>query len=125
MLAVNRSKLILAKLKIAEDNNKKVLKIKLFFTDLPLLDLLWKNGFIYGYTYSKNFYFIFLKYNLKGLGLLHSTFFFDIKLSKKDLSNYLKLDSYYSYLVWTVEGLVIYSLKNQMVMQGGILIAKL
>jgi hypothetical protein len=40
MLAINRSKLILAKLKVAEDNNKKILKIKLFFTDLPLLDLL-------------------------------------------------------------------------------------
>lgn len=115
----------MAKLKVAQDNNKKILKIKLFSTDLPLLNLLWKNGFIYGYTYSENFYFIFLKYNLKGLGLLHSTFFICAKLSKKELSNYLKLDSYYSYLVWTVEGFVLYSFKNQTVKDGGILIAKL
>ena len=123
MNSINRFKLILSKLKVAQLNRKKIIKINLFLTDLKLLNLLWKNGFIYGYCKCNNSYNIFLKYTLKGLGILNSIIFLNKKVSKKELNNILLLNSGNSYLILSLDGLKIYS-GNSVVVFGGILMAK-
>jgi ribosomal protein S8 len=123
MISINRFKLILSKLKVAQLNRKKIIKINLFLTDLKLLNLLWKNGFIYGYCKCKKIYNIFLKYTLKGLGVLNSMTFFNKIISKKELNNILWLNSGNSYLILSFDGLKIYS-GNSKVIFGGVLMAK-
>jgi len=118
----NKIKLILGKIKIAQCNYKKVLELKILYTDLSLLNILWKQGFIYGYTKINNFYFLFLKYNLQGLGLLRSIVFVKVSISKKQLNNFRLIDPHYNYLIITTKGLLFHS--GPFIRFGGTLIAK-
>jgi hypothetical protein len=88
-----------------------------------LLDVLWRNGFIYGYNKIKDNYLIFLKYDLQGWGILDSTIFLDSKLTNRQFKTLLLLDAHYSYLVLTCKGIFIYSISNS-VEHAGRLIAK-
>jgi ribosomal protein S8 len=124
MSITNKLKLLLSKIKIAQFSKKKKLKLKIISVDLFLLDILWKNGFIYGYNKLKLDYFIFLRYSLQGEGILDFTTFSDQQLSSKKLKRLLLLDSNYSYLVLTSKGTSIYSTMNS-VNLGGKFIAKL
>ena len=124
MWKINRFKLILAKIKIAQLHSKKTLKLKLFSIDLLLLNVLWKNGFIYGYKKEKNTYFIFLKYS-KGHSLINNIIFSNTKVSANYLNNLLKIDPYQSYFMFTSEGIFFYSLKRLIPAKGGIIFAKL
>jgi len=124
MLISNQFKLLLSKIKVAQFNKKKILKLKLFSVVLPLLDILWGCGIIYGYSKIKNGYIIFLKYSLRGLGTLNSVAFFYPILTKNQLKTLLTINPHYSYLVLTCKGISI-RLKKNLVQYGGILIAKL
>jgi len=120
---INKFKLILSKIRIAQQNKKKILKLNVFNSDLLILNVLWKKGLIYGYNKTKDGYVVFLKYSLRGLGLLNSLVFLNTKLTKKELKTLLILDSNFSYLVLTYKGVYIYSLANN-IKYGGKLIAK-
>lgn len=123
MLIINNFKLILSKIRVAQQNKKKILKLNTFDNDLIILDILWKKGFIYGYNKTKNGYIIFLKYSLQGFGVLESLIFLNSKLTKKELKTLLILDSNFSYLVLTYKGIAIYSLVST-IEHGGKIIAK-
>lgn len=123
MLMINKFKSILSKIRIAQQNKKKILKLNVFNSDLLILNVLWKKGLIYGYNRKKDGYVIFLKYNLRGVGILNSLVFLDTKLTKKELKTLLILDSNFSYLVVSYEGIFIYSLATN-VKYGGKLIGK-
>ena len=125
MSIINKVKLLLAKIKIAQLSYKKILKVSILSIDLILLNKLWEFGFIYGYSKINNFIYILLKYNLRGFGLINSVIFFNIILSKKALQDALKLDPFYSYLVMTTKGIMFYSKKTSEINHGGFLIAKL
>lgn len=125
MSIINKVKLLLAKIKIAQLSYKKILKVSILSIDLILLNKLWEFGFIYGYSKINNFIYILLKYNLRGFGLINSVIFFNIILSKKALQDALKLDPFYSYLVMTTKGIMFYSKKTSEINHGGVLIAKL
>ena len=125
MSIINKVKLLLAKIKIAQLSYKKILKVSILSIDLILLNKLWEFGFIYGYNKINNFIYILLKYNLRGFGLINSVIFFNIILSKKALQDALKLDPFYSYLVMTTKGIMFYSKKTSEINHGGVLIAKL
>lgn len=125
MSIINKVKLLLAKIKIAQLSYKKTLKVSILSMDLILLNKLWEFGFIYGYTKINNIFYILLKYNSKGLGLINSVIFFNVILSKKELLSALKLDPFYSYLVMTTKGIMFYSIKSLKINYGGVLIAKL
>lgn len=125
MSIINKVKLLLAKIKIAQLSYKKILKVSILSMDLILLNKLWEFGFIYGYNKINNFIYILLKYNLRGLGLINSVIFFNIILSKKALQSALKLDPLYSYLVMTTKGIMFYSIKTSEINYGGVLIAKM
>jgi ribosomal protein S8 len=124
MSIINKLKLLLSKIRVAQLNNKKKLKLKSLSIDTFLLEILWKNGFIYGYNKTQLGYFIFLRYNLQGQGILDSTIFLDYDLSNKKLKGLLLLNPNDSYLVFTHIGTSIYSTINA-VRHGGKLIAKL
>jgi len=125
MSIINKVKLLLAKIKIAQLSYKKILKVSILSIDLILLNKLWEFGFIYGFSKINNFIYILLKYNLRGFGLINSVIFFNIILSKKALQDALKLDPFYSYLVMTTKGIMFYSKKTSEINHGGVLIAKL
>lgn len=124
MLISNKFKLLLSKIRIAQCNKKKKLKLKIFSIDLILLDLLWKNGVIYGYNKKKDICIIFLRYSLRGFGMVDSVAFLYPILTKKQLKTLIILNPYYSYLILTFKGISICS-KSNLVDYGGILIAKL
>nr|QFP99044.1 ribosomal protein S8 [Rhizaria sp.] len=125
MLSIHRFKLVLAKIKIAQLTYKKILKIKLFSIDLRLLNILWRNGYIYGYSKINGFYFIYLKYNLQGKGLLSSVIFLNKNLSRNQIYNLLMMDPYYCYFIMSIKGFIFVSVKNPIINCGGKLIAKL
>jgi len=125
MSIINKIKLLLAKIKIAQLSYKKFLKVSIFSMDLILLNKLWANGFIYGYSKINNLFIILLKYNLRGLGILKSIIFLNSNLSQKKLLSILKLDPFYTYVVMTTKGIMFYSINNLKVNCGGVLIAKL
>ena len=125
MVISKKFKLILSQIKVAQCNYKKVLKLNIFSADLVLLNLLWKNNLIYGFTKLGVGYAIFLKYTAKGNGLLTSLFFLKGLVSKKKLINLLLLDPLVGYIVLTNQGVYFYSIFDLKYVNGGILIAKL
>lgn len=123
MLISNKFKLLLSKIRVAQHSKKKKLKLKKFSVDLLFLDVLWKNGVIYGYTKIKDSYIIFLRYSLKGV-MIDSVAFLYPRLTKKQLKTLITLNPHFSYLVLTFKGVSICS-KSNLVQYGGRLIAKL
>lgn len=125
MLIISKIKFLLAKIRWAQLSYKKFLKIKLCYLEINILKLLWKNGFIYGYNKLGNFYFIFLKYTIQGVGILNKLIFFNKFLSKKKLNNLLCLEKNSYYFIFTKSGFKIYSQKDNFFLSGGMLIARL
>ena len=122
---INRIKFILAKIKVAELQYKKVVKIKIFTVDSIILNTLWSNNLIYGYTIIDSFHIVILKYITQGFGIISSITFLNGNVSKKKIQNLLILDSYSSYFVITTKGIIFGSLKKEKINNGGKLIAKL
>lgn len=122
---INRIKFVLAKIKVAELKYKKVVKIKFFTLDSIILNILWSHRLIYGYTIINRFYNIILKYTTQGFGMITPIIFLNDKVSKKKIQNLLILDSYSSYFVITIKGIILCSLKKSKIKNGGKLIAKL
>ena len=130
MVLINRVKLLLSKITIAQGNYKKILKIKLYSVDLVTLKLLWKNSFIYGFKKIKDLYFIFLKYNAQGLGIFTSIKFLNKHVCRKELQNLLAVNPYRSYFILMPNGFFFFPgktfIKNNIKFKsGGILVAKL
>ena len=121
----NKFTLILSKIKIAQCNYKKILKLKMLPVGLILLNVLWKEGFIYGYSQTKQFYFLFLKYNSQGIGILSQMEFLLLAITKKQLNNYKLKDPHCNYLVFTSKGLKFYSQGALTIFAGGFILAKL
>lgn len=114
---------MLSKIKVAQYSKKTTLKLKNLSVDLIILDVLWKKGFIYGYTKIQCSYTIFLKYSLQSLGILNSMLFLKSKLANKQLKTLITLDPNHSYLFLTNKGVSIHSTN---IAQGGVkLIARL
>lgn len=62
MIANLKAKNLISKINYAIKKNKKVLVITFFKRYKNVLDCLWKDGFIYGYSYSNKYFSIFLKH---------------------------------------------------------------
>jgi len=125
MVMLKRFKLILSKFKVAQYNYKRIFKFNFFSVDLILLNLLWKNGFIYGFKKIQKWCFVFFKYDLKGVGIFCSLKFINLKLSQNKLHNILKLDPYKSYCVINNQGINFFSKKKLIIQQGGIIFISL
>jgi hypothetical protein len=104
---------------------KKVVKIKIFTVDSIILNTLWSQSLIYGYTIIDKFHIIILKYTTQGFGIITPIIFLSGNVSKKEIQNLLILDSYSSYFVMTIKGIILCSLKKSKINNGGKLIAKL
>jgi ribosomal protein S8 len=124
MSIINKLKLLLSKIRVAQFNKKKKLKLKILSVDIFLLEILWKNNFIYGYNKIQSGYFVFLRYNLQGQGILDYLLFLYSHLNNKKLKRLLLLNPNESYLVLTQRRISICSAMNA-VQHGGKLIAKL
>jgi ribosomal protein S8 len=125
MSIINKFKFVLSKIKVAQLNKKKKIQVKIIYTELIILDALWKNGFIYGYTKKvKDNYNVFLRYSLRGLGILNSISFSKLKLNNKQLKTLIILDPNYMYLMLNNEGIVTLS-RNTLAKAGGTIIVKL
>ena len=125
MLFYNKLKAVLGHIKVAQINHKKKVILKVFSAEVNLLNTLWKNGFIYGYTKIFKTYIIFLKYNIYGIGLLTQIIFLTKVVSQKELYNLLVLDPHTSYIIITTKTINFCSFKNITVNFSGLLIAKL
>jgi ribosomal protein S8 len=110
---------LLSKIKVANQSKKKSLIIKFFSLDIFLLEVLWKNSFIKGYSKIFFGYIIFLSYNTVNFSRPISKV-----LTKKKLKILLKLNQNDSYLVLTFKKISIYS-KVNLVHFGGKIVAKL
>ena len=124
MPMLNKTKLILSKIKIAQLKQKKVLEHKNTSFDLLILDILWKNSYIYGYVKKSSIILIFLRYNLSGVGVLEKIQILNTKLKIKQAKALILLDPYYNYLLLCNNKITIHSISNP-VNSGAILIAKL
>jgi len=115
---------ILSKLCVAEKKKKKVIVISSSNYSRDLLNRLWKDGFIYGYSHIEGKITIFLKYFNSGSGLLSNILFFKthkISLHKLQILSSINKNSYY--LVWTTSGIL--SHKDCLIKNiGGFLIAR-
>lgn len=115
----SKFKLLLSKIVVAQQSQKKRLKLKIFRINLIFLNALWKNGIIYGYTKIKNGYNIILKYNSASLcNFMYNT------LTKKKLKTLTILNPNDSYIFLNSKGISIYSKKSS-INSGGVLIAKI
>ena len=115
----SKFKLLLSKIVVAQQSQKKILKIKTFHINLIFLNALWKNGVIYGYTKINNGYSLILKYNSANLcRFMHN------KLTKKKLKTLTILNPNDSYIFLNPKGISIYSKKSSII-NGGTLIAKI
>lgn len=96
---------ILAKLKIAQKNNKKEVQVLKKKTSLLLLNLLWKEGFIYGYcTLNSFFYNVFIKYSTKGFSVFKNTVFLNKSISYRKLHSANRLEKNCNYLILNSNG---------------------
>jgi len=94
---INKVKNILSKLIIATQCFKKVLKIKKTKIALIILELLQKEGFIYGYnvcSYNNNFYFVYLKYSGNINCSLSKGLFLNKKIIFTNINNFEKNSLY-------------------------------
>ena len=115
----NKFKLLLSKIVVAQQNKKNFLKVKIVFADLHFLNVLWKNGIIYGYNKISIGYNIILRDNLVSFGC-----FMRNKLTKKKLKTLLILNPNDSYIFLTYKEISILS-KKSLISDGGRLIAKI
>ena len=65
----NKFKSLLSQIKIAQIKRKQSVYIKLQPYFFSILNILWRNGFIYSYSQTKTQIIVFLKYNEQGIGL--------------------------------------------------------
>ena len=76
----NKFKSLLSQIKIAQIKRKQSVYIKLQPYFFSILNILWRNGFIYSYSQTKTQIIVFLKYNEQGIGLLKN-----MNLKKKEI----------------------------------------
>jgi hypothetical protein len=115
----SKFKLLLSKIIVAQQSQKKILKLKFFCVDLIFLNFLWKNGIIYGYNKINNGYNIILNFNSASFGC-----FIHNKLTKKKIKTLIILNPNDSYIFLTYKDISIPS-KKSLVSDGGLLIAKI
>lgn len=98
-------KSIVAKIIIAQKKNKKILKITYYKSYEKILNLLWDQGFIYGYSNKANLYYvIFLKYSEQGLILFKRIKFYKKLITFKKLRVLYFLDKNYTYFLLNDKG---------------------
>lgn len=122
---MTKYKVLLAKIKTAQLKYKKILKLKFCYSDLLLLNSLWKRGFIYGYNKGFQLIIIFLKYSLLGFGLLSKIKFVCALITKKELNSLLFFEPYCSFLIVSSNGIISYEFKRNTLNKGGFLVAKI
>lgn len=102
---VNNIKAILSVLKVAQKMNKKEVEVVKTRVNKLSLDLLWKEGFIYGYCLLNfSFYRVFVKYSTKGFSVLQNAVFLNKLVKKKFLYSINKLDSNRNYFICNSSG---------------------
>ena len=100
---------ILSKLYVAEKKKKKLTRFSLSNCNFDLLDFLWKDGFIHGYSRVEEGgkITVFLKYFHSGGGFFSNIIFLKKqKISLQGLKSLSVLDKNYYYLVWTTKGIL-------------------
>ena len=105
-LRLGSFKSLLSKIVIAQNKNKVRLTIKVYKKNLGLLDFLWKQGYIYGYTkVSVSCYCILLKYG-RGLHLFKNLIFMQRQLCQKDISALSFGDKNRMFFIKTTHGIL-------------------
>ena len=123
------SKSILSKIIVAKKQNKKIVKVKHKKYYNKLLDLLWNEGFIFGYQikiYVKIFYGyrIFLKHSNKNYCLLKRLIYFNKSIKNKTLTNLNIIEKNYVFFLINDKGF--FSQKKSLFLNcGGFLFVKL
>ena len=125
MVFTNKLKDCLVKIKVAQYEKKKIVLVKVSSVNLNLLDMLWKEGFIFGYTLTNKFYQIYLKYNSCGVGVLESLLLINYTTPKNTLKKWLLLEPYTSYIVLCDKNQVQLFPSNTLLKTGGKIIAKI
>lgn len=99
---------ILSRLYVAEKKKKKLIVVYTSNGDYGLLSLLWKDGFIYGYSrIHEGKAIVFLKYFNSGSGFfLNLIFLKKRKVLLSELKNLSVLHKNYYYLVLTSKGIL-------------------
>ena len=123
------TKSILSKIVVAKKQNKKIVKIKHKKYWNKLLNLLWNEGFVFGYQikiYRKIFYIykIFLKHSNKNYCLLKRLTFFNKHIKNKTLNNLNVIEKNYIFFLINDKGF--FSQKESLFFNlGGFLFVKL
>ena len=104
----NSSADILSKLYVAEKKKKKLTVFSFSNCNIDLLNFLWKDGFIYGYSRADGGKItVFLKYFHSGGGFFSNLIFLKKqKVSLQGLKNLSVLDKNSYYLVQTSKGIL-------------------
>lgn len=97
---------IISRLYVAEKKKKKLIVFSKLNCNFDLLNLLWKNGFIYGYNCTEEGKVtVFLKYLQSGAGLFSKVVFLKKqKVSLRQLKSLYALNKNDCYLVLTSTG---------------------
>lgn len=122
---INKFKCIISRLQVAQINNKKVIFIKFSKIVKTILDLLWKEGFIYGYSnYQYKSFKIFLKYSKKGFSSLKGLVFYKKLIKRTELISLTLFEKNTTLFLVTNKG--IFNSKNIIKKGlGGIILAKI
>jgi ribosomal protein S8 len=106
---INKVINILSKLIVANQSFKKVLKIKKTKLCLVVLELLQKQGFIYGYSnYNNDYYLIFLKYSSNYS--LNNALFIKKKITVTNINTFEKNSLYF---IFNKRGFYINKINNK------------
>lgn len=121
---INKIKNSLSQIVIAVKLKKKIVKFKVSKYNKAILDILWIEGFIYGYSKTKKNYFkVFLKYSERGFCLLKNLVFCSKSIHYSKLTNLLNIEKNLYVFMITEKGFFFITgcLKNRL---GGFIILK-
>ena len=102
---INKIKNSLSQIIIAVKLKKKIIKFKASKCNQAILETLWIEGFIYGYSKSKKHYFkVFLKYSERGFCLLQNLIFCNKSIYYSKLINLLNVEKNLYVFIITEKG---------------------
>jgi len=96
----------LAKLKIAQLNNAKTVKVVAKKENIQLLNFLWRQGYIYGYKTLNTFTCkVFLKYSFNENALLSKCVLLNKIVNNQEIKNLNKLEKNCNYFILNDKGI--------------------
>lgn len=104
----NKINKVVSKIVISQNKNKKIVTIIYKSYYKTILNILWNEGFIRGFSCLKknkeNYFKIYLKYSEKKNHSFKKLFFFNCLLNKKKLKKVTKIEKNYSYFLINSSG---------------------